>query len=44
MKSFSFLYHCLKPGSVIDIWTKEPSLAEELSNQGCFVSAKRIWC
>lgn len=36
----SFIYHCRKPNSVIDIWTKEPLIAEELSNQGCTVSAR----
>jgi len=42
MSSFLFLYHCQKPNSIIDVWTKEPSIAEELSRQGVTVFARRV--
>jgi len=38
----SFLYHCLKQNSIIDIYTTQTSIAEELSLQGCTVTCKKI--
>jgi len=38
-----FIYHVLKPRSIIDIWTTQPCIAEELSRQGCTVYAKGVW-
>ena len=35
IKSTTFLYHCMKPKTIIDIYTTNPSIAEELSRQGC---------
>lgn len=34
-KHTEFLYHCLKPNTIVDIYTTNPSIAEELSHQGC---------
>lgn len=42
MGSVKFLYRCRKPNSIVDIWTCCCSIAEELSNQGCFVTCRGI--
>ena len=42
MPSFTFLYRCMIPKTIIDIYTTNTSIAEEMSEQGATVTARRI--